>query len=111
MLLFITYSPYLTRPNLGFLATISVLLVSYIGEEGKSLGMEREFISPANRLNRMILLTAAPLIEFILQNFNVKYIFPGYTLFDALMLLVIILSFLTIIIRVYLILRHIKKDA
>lgn len=96
----LTYSPYVTLEYFGYLALISILLLSYIGAQGKAIGVEREFFSPANRVNRMYILIFAPLIELLFQSFNIKYILLTFTFFDLLMIIFIILSTLSIVIRI-----------
>jgi phosphatidylglycerophosphate synthase len=109
--LFITYSSYVSYQYFGFLAIIFVLLVSYLGQLGKTLKVEREFFSPGNRAIRMVIISIAPLIQFVLLKLGIMHIFSNLTFFDVLMVLFIILSIFSMIIRVKLILTKVKKNA
>jgi len=107
----LTYSPYVDHEYLGLFALISILLLSYIGTQGKAIGMEREFISPANRVNRMYILILAPLVELLLQISNIKHAFLKFTFFDLLMGIFIILAVLSTIIRIKMIVKKAGENA
>ena len=106
----IIYSPYIAHRIFGYLALVSILLLSCIGQEGKALGVPREFISPASRIIRMFILMTAPLIVFVLLKLNIEYIIANYTFFDLLMILFIFLACISIIMRAWMILRGVKLN-
>jgi len=104
----ITYSPYMAHKDFGLLAIVSIFLVSFLGQLGITVGIEREFSSPANRVFRMVVLAISPLIEFFLSGSNIKYLYLNFTFFDLLMLLFILLAGISTIIRISKILNRIK---
>ncbi len=60
----ITFSVYCSTA-IGFFAVIGVLLTSYMGTQSQAMGCRRNYRGVLVRADRMVILIAAPLVQFI----------------------------------------------
>lgn len=93
LLLGITFSGYPDK-LLGLSATISMLMVSYIGILGKAVGANRQFGGFLGKVDRMVYMILASIIQFTLV--RLKIILP---IFNYLMVFFIFGSLITFIQR------------
>ncbi len=63
----ITLSPY-CNPVIGLLAIIGVLLASYLGTQAQAVGAGRVYSGVLGRADRLVILIALPLIQYLLIN-------------------------------------------
>jgi len=111
MLIGISFSS-LCDTKIGMLTTLTVLLVSYAGMLGKAIGVSWQHHGPLDKVDRLILIMIASLIQFILIKANHSQIcIFNFTLtaLELLMVLFIILGQITIITRVRGMLKEITE--
>lgn len=106
----ITFSNY-CNVYIGSLATISVLLVSYSGMLGKAIGVNWQHHGPLGKVERLIFIMIACLIQYIITIKHLKYItIFSYktTVIELLMIIFIFLAQITIFNRTYGIVKEIR---
>lgn len=103
LLMGITFSGY-TNNILGLSATISILIVSYMGILGKAVGANRQFGGFLGKVDRMVYMSLAAIMQFIL--IRLKIILP---IFNFLMMFFIFGSIITFIQRVLNIYKELDK--
>ena len=98
--------------RIGFIASITVLLVSYSGMLGKAIGVSWQQQGPLDKVDRLVLIMIASLVQFIF----IKIGYPVFTTFgvmlsimDWCMILFIVLGQVTIINRTVGMLKEINK--
>ena len=62
-------SSWVSRPSIGFLAIVGMLLTSYMGTQSQAVGCKRNYSGLLGRADRLVLLMFAPIIQHILLNF------------------------------------------
>jgi len=91
LLLGITFSGY-TDKILGLSATISVLIVSYIGILAKAVGANRQFGGFMGKVDRMVYMILAAIIQFIV--IRLKITLPIFNLLMAFFIFGSIVTFI-----------------
>lgn len=89
--------------KIGMLASLTVLLVSYSGMLGKAIGVSWQHHGPLDKVDRLFLLLAATLVQYILIRSNhpaINVFGLLLTAFEWCMVLFIVLGQTTVIIRV-----------
>lgn len=87
----ITFSPFCPE-IFGFVAIISVLMLSYMGTQAQAVGGSRNYGGMLGRADRLMLILAITLIQYLLMVlFSVEEVM-GYYLLTWLMLLFILLG-------------------
>lgn len=66
-----------TDPFIGILAIIGVLLTSYMGTQAQALGAGRLYAGLLGRADRVVLLTAVPIIQWALMYFTTGWFTLG----------------------------------
>jgi archaetidylinositol phosphate synthase len=54
-----------SRPSIGLLAIIGVLLTSYMGTQSQAIGYKREYSGLLGRADRLVLLMIFPIVQHI----------------------------------------------
>lgn len=103
LLMGITFSGYPNR-ILGLLTIVSILMVSYIGILGKAVGANRQFGGLLGKVDRMVYMSLAAIIQFIL--IRLEIILP---IFNFLMIFFIFGSIITFIQRALNIYKELDK--
>lgn len=86
----ITFSPYCPR-EIGFIAIISVLLISYMGTQAQAIGGKRNYDGMMGRADRLMLLLLFSLAQYLLiVLFSVNEIFGLYPLAWLMIAIIII---------------------
>lgn len=89
--------------RIGLLASITVLLVSYTGMLGKAIGVSWQQHGPLDKVDRLVLIMIASLIQFILVKIGhpgLKIISINLSIIEWCMILFILLGHITVINRV-----------
>lgn len=97
--------------KIGMLASLTVLLVSYSGMLGKAIGVSWQHQGPLDKVDRLILLLAATLVQYILIRSNHPAIVMfglSLTAMEWCMVLFIVLGQITVITRVCGMMKEIK---
>jgi len=111
VMLGIAFSPY-CNVYLGAIASISVLLVSYTGMMGKAIGVSWQHSGPLGKVERLILIMIAALLQYIcaLKNINHFTLFSfRLSVIEILMVWFVIAAQISIFNRVRSALREIKE--
>ena len=58
-----------TRPYIGLLAIVGMLLTSYMGTQAQAVGYKREYSGLLGRADRLVILMIAPIIQHILLHY------------------------------------------
>lgn len=96
--------------EIGMIATITVLLVSYSGILGKALGVSWQQQGPLDKVDRLVFVMVFSLIQFLQIKINPVWLENlRFTTMEICMILFIILGHLTIIRRVLGMIREINK--
>jgi archaetidylinositol phosphate synthase len=96
----ITFSPYCPI-EIGFVAIISVLMLSYTGTQAQAVGGSRNYGGWLGRADRLMLLLIGSLVQYIMIQFLDISEMADYYLLGWLMLLFILVGNLNAIQRVY----------
>lgn len=89
--------------HIGMLASLSVLLVSYTGMLGKAIGVSWQHQGPLDKVDRLVLILAATLAQYILARSNhpaINVFGLSLTALEWCMVLFIVLGQITVITRV-----------
>jgi archaetidylinositol phosphate synthase len=92
------------NPYLGMMAIIGVLLTSYMGTQAQAVGAGRHYAGLLGRADRLVLMVAACLVQWVLFLFGVVWIdlsFVSFTVFEVMMLWFAVVGNLTAIQRAY----------
>ena len=92
------------NPYLGMMALIGVLLTSYMGTQAQAVGAGRQYAGLLGRADRLVLMVAACLVQWVLFLFGVVWIelsFVSFTVFEVMMLWFAVVGNLTAIQRAY----------
>lgn len=92
------------NPYLGMLAIIGVLLTSYMGTQAQAVGAGRHYAGLLGRADRLVLMVAACVIQWVLFLFGIVWIdlyFVSITIFEIMMLWFAVVGNLTAIQRAY----------
>jgi archaetidylinositol phosphate synthase len=92
------------NPYLGMLAIIGVLLTSYMGTQAQAVGAGRHYAGLLGRADRLVLMVAACVLQWILYLFGIVWIdlaFVSFTIFEVMMLWFAVVGNLTAIQRAY----------
>lgn len=111
VMLGIAFSSY-CNIYLGTIAAISVILVSYSGMLGKAIGVSWQHQGPLGKVERLILIMVAALLQYILTAKGiqtVKISFFKFTVIEFLMLWFIFGAQITVFNRVRAALREIRR--
>lgn len=96
----ITFSPYCPK-EIGFIAIISVLMLSYTGTQAQAVGGRRHYGGWLGRADRLMLLLVFSLVQYLMIQVNDMHEVSGYYPLAWLMVLFIIIGNLNAIQRVY----------
>ena len=96
----ITFSPYCPM-EIGFIAIISVLMLSYTGTQAQAVGGKRHYGGWLGRADRLMLLMVVSMVQYLMIQFQGINEVSGYYLLGWLMVLFIIIGNLNAIQRVY----------
>jgi archaetidylinositol phosphate synthase len=89
-------------PILGLLALSGVLLTSYMGTQAQAVGAGRNYGGLLGRADRMVLLIAIPLVQWVLMSFgygSFTVLTYSITVFDLLLIWFAVVGHLTAIQR------------
>jgi archaetidylinositol phosphate synthase len=92
------------NPYLGILAIIGVLLTSYMGTQAQAVGAGRHYAGLLGRADRLVLMVAACVLQWILYLFGIVWIdlsFVSFTIFEVMMLWFAVVGNLTAVQRAY----------
>jgi archaetidylinositol phosphate synthase len=67
----IMLSPYSRHMSLGIIALLGVFMTSYMGTQAQALGVKRDYGGVLGRADRLVLLIAVPLLQFLLISIGV----------------------------------------
>jgi hypothetical protein len=98
--------------RIGMIATITILIISYTGILGKALGVSWQRQGPLDRTNRLVILMAASLLQYLLSREGAPSVFIldfKYTIIEVCMIIFMILGQVTILMRIKGILEDVKK--
>jgi len=95
--------------RIGFFAIIGVLLTSYMGTQAQAVGCNRMYTGFLGRADRLVILAVAPVIQQVLLQMNIVYLY-GFSLLDWVLLYIAVVGNLTALQRFYLTLRFFKKQ-
>lgn len=98
--------------KVGMIATVTVLLISYSGILGRALGVSWQHQGPLDKVDRMVILMAASLFQYILSESgtpSVSVLGYNLTIIELCMILFMLLGQLTILMRVKGILEDARK--
>jgi len=101
----IALSPYCNFA-LGILGLSSVFLVSYTGMLGKAIGVNWQHQGPLGKVERLIMVMIASLAQYIILAFDVR---TGFSAFDVLMVVFIVLGQVAVFNRLKGMLREIRE--
>lgn len=96
----ITFGPYCPM-EIGFIAIISVLMLSYMGTQAQAVGGKRHYGGWLGRADRLGLLMVITLVQYLLISVSGTYEISGYYLLGWLMMLFIIIGNLNAVQRLY----------
>jgi len=65
-------SSWCSRPSIGLLAIIGMLLTSYMGTQSQAVGYKREYSGLLGRADRLVLLIIFPIVQHIGLRFSVQ---------------------------------------
>lgn len=97
--------------RIGMIATVTVLLISYTGMLGKALGVSWQHEGPLDKTDRLVILMAASLLQYLLSKEGNPSVFIfdlEYTIIEVCMIIFMLLGQLTILLRIKGILSDIK---
>jgi archaetidylinositol phosphate synthase len=92
------------NPYLGMMAIIGVLLTSYMGTQAQAVGAGRHYAGLLGRADRLVLMVAACLVQWVFFLFGIVWIelsFVSFTVFEVMMLWFAVVGNLTAIQRAY----------
>jgi hypothetical protein len=98
--------------RIGFVASITVLLISYSGMLGKALGVSWQHQGPLGKTDRSVILIAASILQYLLSGAGVPSVFilgRNYTIMELCMIIFMVLGQLTVLMRTKGILEDVKK--
>ncbi len=96
----ITFSPYCPM-EIGFIAIISVLMLSYMGTQAQAVGGKRHYGGWLGRADRLMLLLVASMVQYILIVFFSTHEISSFYLLGWLMILFIFVGNLNAFQRLY----------
>jgi len=95
--------------RLGFFAIIGMLLTSYMGTQAQAVGYQRVYGGLLGRADRLVILMIAPVIQYILIQNNMLYLWQ-FTLLEWVLILLAIIGNFTAVQRFYLTLSWFRKQ-
>ena len=106
----ITFSPYCPM-EIGFIAIISVLMLSYMGTQAQAVGGKRHYGGWLGRADRLMLLLVASMVQYILIVFFSTHEISSFYLLGWLMILFIFVGNLNAFQRLYDTWKELSKDS
>jgi archaetidylinositol phosphate synthase len=101
-------SSWCSRPSVGLLAIIGMLLTSYMGTQSQAVGYKREYSGLLGRADRLVLLMIFPIVQHIGLRFSLHL--PGETtILDWVLIYFAIVGNITAIQRFYSTLNWFQK--
>jgi phosphatidylglycerophosphate synthase len=104
----IMFSPYCNNV-IGFLAVISVLLASYLGTQAQAVGVGRVYSGVLGRADRLVILIALPLIQYLLLDQGIILIWK-FTFVEWIMIYFAVAGQITVIQRFFGAWKMLKKE-
>ncbi len=101
----IAIGPY-CRPEIGLVAIVSVLLVSYLGVQAHALTKKRNYSGIMGRAERMVILILAPIFQYAALEYSFELY--HFTVFEMVMILFAVAGQVTAIHRGVLTWRDLK---
>lgn len=98
--------------RIGMIATVTVLLISYSGILGKALGVSWQHQGPLDKTDRLVILMAASLLQYLLSREGDPSVFIfdlEYTIIEVCMIIFMLLGQFTILMRIKGILSDIRE--
>jgi phosphatidylglycerophosphate synthase len=98
--------------RIGMVATVTVMLISYTGILGKALGVSWQHQGPLDKTDRLVILMAASLLQYLLSKEGNPSVFIfdlEYTIIEVCMIVFMLLGQFTILMRIKGILSDIKE--
>jgi archaetidylinositol phosphate synthase len=98
--------------GIGMIASITVLLVSYSGMLGKAIGVSWQTHGPLDKVDRLVLIMVASLIQFILIKLgrsDIAILRVSFSAMEWCMLLFIVLGHITVLNRTIGMIREILR--
>ncbi len=98
-----------TRPLIGLLALVGVLLTSYMGTQAQAIGHKRDYSGFLGRADRLFLLMIFPIIQYIFIQMNIT--FPwNTTLLEWVLIYFAVMGNITAIQRFFSTLKWFRKQ-
>ena len=95
--------------RIGFFAIIGMLLTSYMGTQAQAVGYKRVYGGLLGRADRLVIIMIAPVIQYILLQQNILYLWD-FTLLDWVLILLAIIGNFTAVQRFYHTLSYFRKQ-
>ncbi len=98
--------------RIGMIATVTVMLISYSGILGKALGVSWQHQGPIDKTDRLVILMAASLLQYLLSKVGTPSVFilgREYTIIEICMIIFMVFGQITILMRIKGILSDVKK--
>jgi archaetidylinositol phosphate synthase len=102
-------SSWITRPSIGLLAIIGMLLTSYMGTQSQAIGHKREYSGLLGRADRLVLLMIFPIIQHIWLRIQIQLPW-NTTILDWVLIYFAIVGNITAIQRFYSTLKWFQKS-
>ena len=104
----IALSPY-CNPTLGIFAIVGVLLASYLGTQAQAVGAGRIYSGVLGRADRLVVLIAMPLIQYLLIVQGLTLIWK-FTFVEWIMLYFAVAGQITVMQRFFVVWKMLKKE-
>jgi archaetidylinositol phosphate synthase len=102
-------SSWITRPYIGLLAIIGMLLTSYMGTQSQAIGHKREYSGLLGRADRLVLLMIFPIIQHICLRIPIQLPW-NTTILDWILIYFAVVGNITAIQRFYSTLKWFQKS-
>ncbi len=102
----------LCNTKIGMIASITVLLVSYSGMLGKAIGVSWQSHGPLDKVDRLVFIMVASLVQFILISmgrYEITILRASFSVMEWCMLLFILLGHITVLNRTIGMIREILR--
>lgn len=102
----------LCNTKIGMIASITVLLVSYSGMLGKAIGVSWQTHGPLDKVDRLVFIMVASLVQFILiktGRYDITILKASFSVMEWCMLLFILLGNITVLNRTMGMIREILR--
>lgn len=95
--------------RIGFFALVGMFLTSYMGTQAQAVGYKRVYGGILGRADRLVLLIFIPIIQYMLIQIDMSFIY-GFSLIEWAMIYLSIMGNITAIQRFVSTLRYFKKE-